>query len=79
MISMLTFTSAEKSVHLSPREIEVIHLLKQYPSESDKELAARLHISKYTYKAHIRHIYDRMGVSSRLECVLRSIELGIIL
>jgi non-specific serine/threonine protein kinase len=48
---------------LSPRELEVLRLLVE--GGSDREIADALFISRRTAATHIRHIYDKLGVSSR--------------
>ncbi len=52
---------------LSPREREIFQQLVEGASPSD--IAEALHISKPTVSTHIRHIKDKMGVSSVAEMV----------
>jgi ATP/maltotriose-dependent transcriptional regulator MalT len=54
----------ERSV-LSPRETEVHELLAQ--GLTNEEIASLLYISLSTTKVHVKHIYDKLGVRSRLE------------
>jgi DNA-binding NarL/FixJ family response regulator len=49
---------------LSDRQREVLALLSA--GHSNPEIAARLHISLNTVKFHVRVIYDRLGVHSRV-------------
>jgi predicted ATPase/DNA-binding CsgD family transcriptional regulator len=48
---------------LTAREIEVLHLLAQDLSSS--QIAERLVVSRRTVDAHLRSIYDKLGVKSR--------------
>jgi ATP/maltotriose-dependent transcriptional regulator MalT len=54
---------------LSTREHEVYGLLAQ--GLTNREIASALFISEGTAKAHIRHIYEKLGVRSRTEAVLK--------
>ena len=49
--------------HLSPRERETLALL--LAGLSDKEIAARLGISRHTVNEYTKSIYGRFGVHSR--------------
>jgi DNA-binding CsgD family transcriptional regulator len=59
---------------LSGREREIAELVAR--GKSSKLIAAALHISDATVKTHLRHIYVKMGVGSRvgLADVVRGIE-----
>jgi DNA-binding NarL/FixJ family response regulator len=50
---------------LSPREREVHELLAQ--GLTNEEIAKQLYISLSTTKVHVKHIYGKLGVRSRLE------------
>ncbi len=54
---------------LSSREHEVYELLAQ--GLSNKEIASTLFISESTVKAHVRHIFDKLGVRSRTAAAVR--------
>jgi LuxR family maltose regulon positive regulatory protein len=56
---------AKPKQKLSPRESEVHELLSQ--GLTNEEIAKLLHISLSTTKVHVKHIYEKLGVRSRLE------------
>jgi len=55
-------------LHLSARQREIVHLLVH--GKSNKEMADQLNLSGDTIKAHLQHIFRKIGVSSRLEAVV---------
>ncbi len=57
--------AAKAKTNLSPRESEVHELLAQ--GLTNEEIAKLLYISVSTTKVHVKHIYDKLGVRSRLE------------
>ena len=52
-------------VQLSPRQLEVLHLLSL--GMDNDQIAERLYISRNTVKFHVRTIYGRLGVHNRVE------------
>ena len=52
---------------LSPRETEVYELLIQ--GRTNREIAGSLYITESTTKVHVRHIFEKLGVRSRVEAV----------
>ena len=58
---------------LTRRELEVLGLLSQ--GMTNDEIAASLFIARSTAKVHVRHIFEKLGVRSRLQAVLRAQEL----
>jgi len=62
--------SAEK-FGLSQRELEIVAVAAT--GASNKELADRLCISELTVKRHLTNIYEKVGVTSRLELALFAI------
>jgi LuxR family maltose regulon positive regulatory protein len=61
---------------LSPRELEILRFLTT--SLSSTEIAEQLFVSVNTVRSHIRHIYDKLDVHSRLEAIARAEELTLI-
>src|SRR5437763_1011254 len=59
---------------LSPREREVVQLVAA--GLRNKEIALRLQISEKTVKFHLGRIFDKLGVDSRTELLLRAIAEG---
>jgi DNA-binding NarL/FixJ family response regulator len=55
-------------LNLSARQREIVHLLVH--GKSNKEMADQLNLSGDTVKAHLQHIFRKIGVSSRLEAVV---------
>jgi len=56
---------------LSDREMDIVRLVAQgFPT---KEIGKRLFISENTVKNHVHNIYDKLGVSDRLELLLYAI------
>jgi DNA-binding NarL/FixJ family response regulator len=56
---------------LSDREMEVVQLIAQ--GFHNKEIGKKLFISEQTVKNHLRNIFDKLGVSDRLELALYAI------
>lgn len=57
--------AAKRAADLTPRESEVHDLLAQ--GLTNEEIGKLLYISLSTTKVHVKHIYDKLGVRSRLE------------
>jgi DNA-binding NarL/FixJ family response regulator len=60
-----------KKFALTAREIEVLAAIVE--GYSNQEIAKRFGISKQTVKHHISSIFDKVGVSNRLELALFSV------
>ena len=56
------------------REREVLQLLLL--GLNNKEISDKLYISNHTTKAHVASIYKKLGVSNRVQAVVKSITLG---
>jgi len=61
---------------LSRREQEVLALLAQ--GAANKEIAAQLHITERTVKAHVTSIFNKLGVNSRAEAVAVALRSGLL-
>jgi two-component system NarL family response regulator len=53
--------------HLTPRQTEVLRLLKR--GRSTEQIAQELHLSTETVRNHVRHLLRALGVHTRLEAV----------
>jgi DNA-binding NarL/FixJ family response regulator len=54
-----------ESVHMTPREGEVVELIKE--GLSNKRIAARLGIAPQTVKSHVRNIMEKLALHTRLQ------------
>ncbi|MDX2178824.1 MAG: response regulator transcription factor [Bryobacteraceae bacterium] len=59
---------------LSQREREIVALVAQ--GYKNKEMAEKMFISEQTVKNHLHNIFDKLGVSDRLELALYAIHKG---
>jgi predicted ATPase/DNA-binding CsgD family transcriptional regulator len=62
---------------LSLRELEVLQAIVL--GHTNQEIAAQLVVELSTIKKHITHIYDKLGVPSRVQAILTAQELGLVL
>src|SRR5208283_851527 len=60
---------------LSSREREIVALVAQ--GYKNKEMAEKMFISEQTVKNHLHNIFDKLGVSDRLELALYAIHKGL--
>lgn len=61
---------------LSERERQILDHVAA--GMSNREIAECLHLSRWTIDTHIRHIYDKLAVSSRTQAVRRAREHGLL-
>jgi LuxR family maltose regulon positive regulatory protein len=61
---------------LSPRELEVLHLMAQ--GRSNQEISEQLFLALSTVKGHNRNIFGKLQVQRRTEAVARARELGLL-
>jgi len=61
-------------LELTDREREVLEAVAR--GERSKEIAACLHITERTVKAHLTNIYNKLGVDSRAAAVAEAIQRG---
>jgi LuxR family maltose regulon positive regulatory protein len=63
-------------MELTKREIEILRMLPTRLSQ--REIGRRMFVSYNTVHSHIRSIYRKLGVSSRIDAVGRSREQGLL-
>ena len=68
-------TRAHDRSPLSNREREIVALVAQ--GYKNKEMAEKMFISEQTVKNHLHNIFDKLGVSDRLELALYAIHKGL--
>ena len=65
----------EPSSPLTPREREVLSLMAA--GSTNREIAAKLHLSPHTVKEHTSAVYRKLDVRNRAEAVRRAERLGL--
>ncbi|MDH7481176.1 MAG: helix-turn-helix transcriptional regulator [Armatimonadota bacterium] len=61
---------------MTAREIEVLNLILE--GKSSGEVAEILYLSKRTVDFHLAKIYEKLGVSNRIQALRRAAELGVL-
>lgn len=61
---------------LSPREREIFVLIGR--GETNSEIAAALHLSESTVKAHVGRVLQKLDLRNRVHAVIRAYELGLV-
>jgi len=67
----MSFLSANGSSLLSVRELDVVRCVAE--GLSNREIAQRLELREHTVKNYLFRIFDKLGVSSRVEVVLYAV------
>jgi NarL family two-component system response regulator LiaR len=65
---LLAASTPSPAIALTPRELQVLMLLVR--GESNYCIARALGIKEKTVEAHLTHLYEKLGVHSRVEAVL---------
>jgi DNA-binding NarL/FixJ family response regulator len=58
----------ERLHQLTPRELEVLGLLSR--GMSNREIARALVVEESTVKAHLHHLFSKLGAKSRIQAIL---------
>ena len=66
----------QATLGISARELAVLHELAA--GRSNKEIAARLHVSPNTVKTHVARLFEKLGASRRTDAIARARELGLV-
>jgi two-component system nitrate/nitrite response regulator NarL len=61
---------------LTPRELEIVSAVAA--GDTNKGIAERLSLSEDTVKHHLTHVFDKLGVFTRLELALYAINHGLL-
>lgn len=67
---------AAQKLNLTQREQEVLHWLVQ--GDGNEAIAARLFITVATVKAHLTAIFQKLGVTSRTQAIIKALKLGLV-
>jgi DNA-binding CsgD family transcriptional regulator len=76
LLDFVTETESPLIEPLTDRELEVLCLIAQ--GLSNPAIAEQLFIAVGTVKAHTSHIYGKLGVTNRVEAVIKAQELSIL-
>ena len=69
--SLLRVVNANGASLLSKREDDVVRLITE--GLSNREIAEHLNLSEHTVKNYLFHIFDKLGISTRMELVLYAV------
>ena len=75
-VGALRASRARWPAGLSDREVEILRLLAK--GLSRRQVAETLFLSEHTVRHHLEHIYDKLGVSTRVAAALFAIEHGLL-
>lgn len=67
---------AQAALGISSRELAV--LAEIAAGHSNKEIAARLHVSPNTVKTHVARLFEKLGARRRTDALRRARELGLV-
>src|SRR4029077_7617501 len=74
-VTQMASSKVRERSPLSAREREIVALVAQ--GYKNKEMAEKMFISEQTVKNHLHNIFDKLGVSDRLELALYAIHKGL--
>lgn len=67
---------AQATLGITARELAVLHELAA--GRSNREIAARLHVSPNTVKTHVARLFEKLGARRRTDAIARARELGLV-
>ena len=66
----------QATLGITERELTVLQALAE--GRSNKEIAAKLHVSPNTIKTHLARLFEKLGAKRRTDAINRARELGIL-
>ncbi len=63
-------------IQFTDREQEVLELLVE--GKSNTQIASQLYITVATVKAHLTSIFEKLGVKSRTQTIVKALKLGLV-
>jgi len=72
LLAATSIAGPEQAYNLTKRELEVISLVTL--GNTNREIAEALSISEETVKRHLANIFDKVGMSSRVELAMFAVE-----
>ena len=67
---MKLYRQRQMTPDLTARELEVLEAMAK--GYSNQEIGCELSVSAESAKIHLKHIFDKLGVSNRVECALEA-------
>jgi DNA-binding NarL/FixJ family response regulator len=64
------------TIHLTDREQEVLKWLIK--GASNEEISHYLHVTIATVKAHLTSVFEKLGVTSRTQAIVKALKLGLV-
>ena len=64
------------TIHLTAREQEVLKWLIK--GASNEEISHYLHVTIATVKAHLTSVFEKLGVTSRTQAIVKALKLGLV-
>ena len=64
----------ERPTPLSDTQLEIVRLISS--GLSNREIAARVHLSENTIKSHVQEVFRKLGVDNRVEAAVRASQEG---
>jgi DNA-binding NarL/FixJ family response regulator len=71
-----TLLTGVRRVQLAPKEMATLQLLAQ--GKANNEIASDLHVSERTVKTHLAHLFEKLGVTSRVEALQVAARRGLV-
>jgi DNA-binding NarL/FixJ family response regulator len=73
---MADWTRDQGRIGLTPRELSVLRLVVL--GKTNVEIGAELHVSEKTVEKHLQSVFEKLGVSSRVEAAVRAVQEGLV-